>query len=80
MKKYFMRSFMIFKNQRPNLIGPDVDVEQVYSFFWSFRQGATTRATDIGVSEMDIDLIKLRKRAECSQVWLYGITTQKWFS
>ena len=45
------------QDQRPDLIGPEVDVEQVYGFYWSFQRGATTRAIEVGVSEPNIDLI-----------------------
>jgi hypothetical protein len=45
------------QGQQPNLIGPDVDIEQVYGFYCSFHRGATTRAREQGVLEADIDLI-----------------------
>jgi hypothetical protein len=31
------------QDQRPNLIGPDVDIEQIYGFYQSFRHGALLR-------------------------------------
>ncbi len=45
------------QDQRPDLIGPEVDVEQVYGLYRSFQRGATTRAIEVGVSEPNIDLI-----------------------
>jgi hypothetical protein len=52
------------QDQRPDLIGPEVDVEGVYGFFRSFRRGATTRAREMGVSETDIDLINRWRKVE----------------
>jgi hypothetical protein len=45
------------QDQIPDLIGHDVDIEQVYGFYRSFRQGAPPRAREVGVSQADIDLI-----------------------
>jgi hypothetical protein len=42
------------QNKRPDLIGPDVDIEQVYGFYRSFRWGATTRAREVRVSEIEV--------------------------
>jgi hypothetical protein len=52
------------QDQRPDLIGPEVDVEQVYGFYRSFRRGATTRAIEVGVSVPDIDLINRWRKVE----------------
>jgi hypothetical protein len=52
------------QEQRPDLIGPDVDVEQIYGFYRSFRRGATTRAREQGVTEPDIDLINCWRKLE----------------
>jgi hypothetical protein len=52
------------QDQRPDLIGPDVDIEQIYGFFCSFCQGATTRAREQGVSEADINLINRWQKVE----------------
>jgi hypothetical protein len=52
------------QDQRPDLIGPDVDIEQIYGFYCSFRRGATTRAREQGVSEADIDLINRWRKVE----------------
>ncbi len=52
------------QDQRPDLIGPEVDVEQVYGFYRSFRRGATTRAIKVGVSVPDIDLINTWRKVE----------------
>jgi hypothetical protein len=52
------------QDQRPDLIGADVDIEQVYGFYRSFRRGATTRAREQGVSETDIDLINRWRKVE----------------
>jgi hypothetical protein len=55
------------QEQRPDLIGPDVDIEQIYGFYRSFRRGATTRAREMGVSEVDIDLINRWRKLEKAQ-------------
>jgi hypothetical protein len=53
------------QDQRPDLIGPDVDIEQIYGFFCSFRQGATTRARrEQGILEADINLINHWRKVE----------------
>jgi hypothetical protein len=52
------------QDQRLDLIGPDVDIKQIYGFFCSFRQGATTRAREQGISEAYIDLINLWRKVE----------------
>jgi hypothetical protein len=55
------------QDERPDLIGPDVNIEQVYGFYRSFRRGATTRAREVGVSEIDIDLINRWRQIERAQ-------------
>jgi hypothetical protein len=52
------------QDQRPDLIGPKVDIEGDYGFFRSFRRGATTRAREMGVTETDIDLINRWRKVE----------------
>jgi hypothetical protein len=52
------------QDQRPDLIGPDVDIEQEYSLDCFFRRGATTRAREQGVSEAGIDLINRWRKVE----------------
>jgi hypothetical protein len=52
------------QDQRLDLIGPDIDIEQMYGFFCSFHQGATTRAREQGVSEVEFDLINCWQKVE----------------
>jgi hypothetical protein len=52
------------QDQRPDLIAPEVEVEQIYGFYRSFRRGSTTRATELGVSETAIDLINRWRKVE----------------
>jgi hypothetical protein len=52
------------QDQRPDLIAPEVEVEQIYGFYRSFRRGSTTRATELGVSETAIDLVNRWRKVE----------------
>jgi hypothetical protein len=52
------------QDQRPDLIGPDVDVKAIYGFFQSFRRGATTGAREMGVLETDINPINRWRKVE----------------
>ncbi len=67
MSEYEETFYDVLQEQRPDLIGPDIDIEQIYGFYRSFRQGATTRAREMGVSEMDIDLINGWRKLERAQ-------------
>jgi hypothetical protein len=50
------------QDQRPDLIGADVNIEQVYGFYCSFRREAMTRAREQGVLETDISTNRGRSR------------------
>jgi hypothetical protein len=56
-EEVFYDILLEIQDQRPDLIGPEVDIDGVYGFFRSFKRGATMRAREMGVSEADIDLI-----------------------
>jgi len=49
MEQYFFARLEQVQQARPDLIGPDVDVSEVYGVSRSFRRGATSEAVNRGV-------------------------------
>ena len=53
----FFAHLLAIRDLDPSLFEPDVDILEDYGLARSCRRGATTRATNAGVSQPDIDWI-----------------------
>ena len=66
MNRLFWRELTRVQEQRPDLIKPQEDVEDIYNIRRSLRRGSQTTAREAGVSGPDIDLINRWRGVEAT--------------
>ena len=66
MNRLFCRELTRVQEQRPDLIKPQEDVEDIYNIRSSLRRGSQTTAREAGVSGPDIDLINRWRGVEAT--------------
>lgn len=66
-QEYVLKYLARIQDTRPDLIGPDVNVQEEYCISRSFRRGATTHAKNQKVSKMDINAANRWRNVENTQ-------------